>query len=384
MAAVQGGRGTGNVESSKIVVDMADMAFEQDKNIASLLSVLSANKSVESCHRPKYEWREFVPLAREDTLAEALDTSETGVDVTDGTLYLPDDIIFVPASGELMSVTSIATNTLTVVRGWGGTSGTAASSGDAVFILGQAKMEGSSVPAQRSASESAVFNYTQINRTPVDITATLMATELYGEKERTLQRRRQLNLHKQDIERAFIFGYKEEITSGTHPRRTTGGFIERTASNAAASLPTWSVITYQNWVALGQEVMRYPDASPDRSKLVLCGATLLAAINRAWEGQIQLETKETSYGLKTKNIVSDFGEFNLAVHWLLSGTTYGKKGLVVDTKLIKRRFLQGRDLQLHVDVHDRDYDGVKDEYLSETGFQLMQPAAHGVITYSGS
>src|SRR3990167_8250687 len=47
-------------------------------------------------------------------LAEALDTSETGVDVTDGTLFNVGDGIQV--ENEIMLVTAIVTNTLTVTR----------------------------------------------------------------------------------------------------------------------------------------------------------------------------------------------------------------------------------------------------------------------------
>ena len=50
-------------------------------------------------------------------LAEDLDISETGVDVDDGTVFSANDLLMVGTSSEVMSVTSIAGNTLTVVRG---------------------------------------------------------------------------------------------------------------------------------------------------------------------------------------------------------------------------------------------------------------------------
>lgn len=60
-----------------------------------------------------------VRVTSASTTAEALDTSETGVDVTDGTDFSPGDTILVET--EQMYVTSIATNTLTVVRAANGT-----------------------------------------------------------------------------------------------------------------------------------------------------------------------------------------------------------------------------------------------------------------------
>lgn len=53
------------------------------------------------------------------TLAEALDDAETGVDVSDGTKYTIGQTIIIDA--EKMTITGIATNTLTVVRGAHGT-----------------------------------------------------------------------------------------------------------------------------------------------------------------------------------------------------------------------------------------------------------------------
>ena len=55
------------------------------------------------------------------TLAEALDASETGVDVSDVTQFKVGDMLLVDT--ELMLITAIATPTLTVTRGVEGTTG---------------------------------------------------------------------------------------------------------------------------------------------------------------------------------------------------------------------------------------------------------------------
>lgn len=376
-------RDTDNILDARIVVDMAERAFELDKNVARLINITNKLKQVESATQPEYHWREFSPLSRESSIDESgFDGSETDVTVPDSSLFLVDDLVYVPSTGEMMLVTAITdATTIAVTRGWGATSGTAANQGDALIILGQAKMEGSDVPTARSAEETDVFNYTEIIRNSVDLTGTLDATKLYGGDERTLQRSRVLRDTKKDMERRVIFGVREKVTSGAHPRRTSRGFIEFLASNSAASKPTWSVVNYGNFVSLAQEVMRYPDADR-KEKLFLAGPTLMAAIQRAWEGQIQLSTEDTEYGIKIRRVTAEFGDFLLDTHWLLTGD-YAKHGLVVDPSLIKRRPLQGRDLKLYVDVHQRGYDGKKDEYMVESGFQLMNPAAHGHVTYSG-
>ena len=62
--------------------------------------------------------------------AEAMDDSETGFDVDDGDDFSAGDILLVNA--ELMYVSSIATNTLTVIRGYG--TSTAAAHADDTII----------------------------------------------------------------------------------------------------------------------------------------------------------------------------------------------------------------------------------------------------------
>ena len=66
------------------------------------------------------------------TLAEALDNSETGVDVTSATGLATND--FIQVDDEFMKITGISTNTLTVTRGIGGTTAAAHLNGETVKL----------------------------------------------------------------------------------------------------------------------------------------------------------------------------------------------------------------------------------------------------------
>lgn len=66
------------------------------------------------------------------TLAEDLDTSETGVDVSAGSAFSPGHTILI--GSEQMYVSSISTNTLTVVRGVNGTTAAVATNGAAISV----------------------------------------------------------------------------------------------------------------------------------------------------------------------------------------------------------------------------------------------------------
>lgn len=68
----------------------------------------------------------------ETTLAEALDSSETDVDVLDGDDWSRGDILEVQETGEQMYVLSVSTNTLTVQRSYGTVAASAAATGGLV------------------------------------------------------------------------------------------------------------------------------------------------------------------------------------------------------------------------------------------------------------
>jgi len=70
------------------------------------------------------------------TLAEALDASETGVDVADGSLFAVGDVI--TTGSEDMTVVSISTNTLTVTRGSNSTTAAIAAIGAEIGVTADA------------------------------------------------------------------------------------------------------------------------------------------------------------------------------------------------------------------------------------------------------
>jgi len=124
------------------------------------------------------------------TIAEDLDTSETGVDVASATGISTSDVIDV--GGELMLVSGISSNTLTVTRGHGGTTAAVHSSGELVrLVLGNATAaddtvtlinDGSGLSATAttvtvdSAANFASSGYIKINDEIIEYTGTTSTT----------------------------------------------------------------------------------------------------------------------------------------------------------------------------------------------------------------
>jgi len=124
------------------------------------------------------------------TIAEDLDVSETGVDVASATGISTSDVIDV--GGELMLVSGISSNTLTVTRGHGGTTAAVHSSGELVrLVLGNATAaddtvtlinDGSGLSATAttvtvdSAANFASSGYIKINDEIIEYTGTTSTT----------------------------------------------------------------------------------------------------------------------------------------------------------------------------------------------------------------
>ena len=135
---VSSGLTSGSIPSALFILDVPDCIQYMTRRDRPMLSLVPRKGS-----KPirKWEWGEGDLSPRADTLAEDLDNAETAVDVAHGGYFQVNDLVRVNTTGEVLLVSAINTNTLTVTRGWGSTSATAATNGDAVTILGPASAE---------------------------------------------------------------------------------------------------------------------------------------------------------------------------------------------------------------------------------------------------
>ncbi len=128
-----------------------------------------------------FSWLDEERLTPEDQLAEALDNSETAVDVDIGAKFQVGDLFRVVGSAEIFRVTSIATNTLTVVRGYGTSAATTHADNAKVIILGTLLVEGSDPGTARSADRTSRSNNSQIHGPDaVNMSRTEMGRRKFG------------------------------------------------------------------------------------------------------------------------------------------------------------------------------------------------------------
>jgi hypothetical protein len=162
---VPGDAATGHVMRS--VVDVVDNLAPMDTPVLRLI------KKGKSYNQPKIEWITSADVGHTSAFAEAVSIGETAVDVTTGhgVRFKQYDVIAaydLDAAGnpdfatrEIMHVTAVNTDTLTVIKAQGGTTDQAFDSGAFIEILASAVPEGEDFVVSPNAYGTFYTNFFQ-------------------------------------------------------------------------------------------------------------------------------------------------------------------------------------------------------------------------------
>lgn len=378
MALSDTARGNANILSNRIKIDMSnEIALLKPREFP--FTVLSKRMGTRPVMNPKFEWMEQSYMAAWTQINNSGGylANATSIVVDDGSIIAVGDIIKIPRSAEQMLVTGVSTNTLTVTRGYGTTSAAAINDDDKVLIIGNAAMQGSGAPAEKYNSPTAVYNYTQIFKTPFAVTNTLDATELYGPAEYARLSSMKGIEHGRSIEQALLFGERKQDTSGAQPRNVTGGILQFIAGTAnigstaasgsndtvRAAINTWlkGLFTYGSgkkvWFVSPNILQRVSDIAMDKLQVIQAD-------------------KDKTFGLDVVQWLTPFGMIDLILHPLFTDY-YASYSLAVDMENIKWCPLKGRDTHLEQNIQNNDEDGRKDQYLTEGGLEIRLPLTHG-------
>lgn len=194
----------------------------------------------ESVYNTTHGWVEDKLSAMTDQLNGALTNVATTVNVDDGTLFRPDQVIRI--GEELLLVTAVSTNALTVTRGYGGTTAASALDNALVEILFNLQDEGADARDSKYKARVNKSNVTQIFDDTIKISGTAEAIAQYGIDD--LYMYEQMKVQDRlalELENAVVNGIKFE--SGD--RRMMGGirqFITTNVTDAAAASLTWDMV----------------------------------------------------------------------------------------------------------------------------------------------
>jgi hypothetical protein len=185
----------------------------------------------------RHEWLEDQLLPNVDAVNDSTFTDpdvDTSFVVDHGDRFRVGDQIQLQDSREVMLVTAIATNTLTVVRGYGGTTAENLADNLPIRILGNAALEGDDRPATRFTNRSRLSNWTQIFTAGVEVSGTQLAVNAIGlADELDYQKQERLRELLRDLENCVINGVSPASTAqgSASVRRTMKGIIPHLLTN---------------------------------------------------------------------------------------------------------------------------------------------------------
>ncbi len=377
---ISGTRGLENLETNQQKRDVVDRILLLDPTAAPFV-VLTRQIRKRSATNVKFEWYTDVRNPEWDAINNAGGYAAGDVSwvVDNGAYFTDGDLVKVPRTGEVVLVHGApSSNTVTVLRHYGTTSAAAVNDDEPLLIIGNALEDGADAPTAKTTQVVNGYNYLQTFSRTVDITELVANSEIYGENDRTYQRRKKSIELAIELEKSFLFGErlvdaKDHDTSMSHYKYTTGGilnFISTYTKNFAGALSESDFDDY---------LMDYAFAKGSTTKYALMSPRMVSIISQWGKDKLITKPEDKKYGINIMTYLTAAGyELKIVLEKLLSGATYNGYGIIVDIESgdAAYRYLQGKDLKWKTDIQSPSAHKVTDELYGIIGFQPGNEATH--------
>ncbi len=185
-----------------------------------------------------HEWLEDTLLPNTDSVNQTTFSPNaqdaTGITVANGSRFQVGDQVRAGNGPEILFVTAVTGNVITVVRRYGATAASNLSNGLKLTILGNAALEGADAAAARFTARQRKQNYTQIFAATVEVTGTMQAVRQHGVgDELDYQKQERLRELLRDLENCAINGSAPAAAQqgSASVRRTMNGIARQIATH---------------------------------------------------------------------------------------------------------------------------------------------------------
>jgi len=327
-----------------------------------------------------HEWLEDELLPNKDAINDDTYTdpsADTDFVVDHGSRFRIGDQIQVEGSEELMLVTDISTNTLTVVRGYAGTTPENLADNQVINILGNAALEGADKPSARFTNRSRCGNYTQIFTATVEVSGTDMAASQLGLAD-------ELDYQKQERLREMIRDLENTVISAGQPttnpegsgsvRRSMKGIVQHLATNifhtGDSGFPAGADLDEAKINYVLRQIWENSSGNVD---LIVVGGFQKRKINAFSSDSRTYGANDTTFTDMISIYESDFGVCRIiTTRWMPQDAA-----LLLDSSRINVLPLAGRSFHFKPLASGGDYEC--GELIGEYTLELKNEAAHGLI-----
>ena len=327
-----------------------------------------------------HEWLEDELLPNKDAINDDTYTDpdvDTDFVVDNGSRFRVGDQIQVEGSEELMLVTGVNSNTLTVVRGYAGTTAEDLADNQVINILGNAALEGADKPGARFTNRSRCGNYTQIFTATVEVSGTDMAASQLGlADEMDFQKQERLRELIRDLENTVVNGGQpaSEPEGSGSVRRSMKGIIQHLSTNVFHTGDSG----FPSGTALDEAKINYVlrkiwESSNGNVDLIVVGGFQKRKINAFCADSRTYGATDTTFTNMVSIYESDFGVCRIVTsRWIPQ-----EAALFVDSSRVNVLPLAGRGFHFKPLASGGDYEC--GELIGEYTLELKNEAAHGLI-----
>lgn len=399
---VPGLRGTGDWGTDERPKSFRETILWLEPNGTAPLTALMGKMSSESVDDPEYNWweekQDIVRLKLDAAVADGVATTFTvfgqglgdvagsgastgGQSLVPGDLLRVEEALGAVTTSEIVQVVTVASDTsITVSRGYAGTTAAAIADDSYLTKIGNAFSEGSNSPDAVSKNPTKYFNYCQIFKTTTEITETAKKTRFRTGDPMKNEKKRKMFDHARDLEYAYLFGVKSETTgSNGKPERTTGGILEFLSTHKTAFSGGGTAFTEDNLIDAISPVFDFSGAGASATRICFAGNGALTNLNKlardSSSTRINFDGIVQAYGMNLQRWILPQGELLIRTHPLFNiHPLYRNSMLGINPTGIKDRVLRATRFKDNVQAPDADYQ--KGEWLTESGLELHHEQTH--------
>ncbi|MBU8715399.1 DUF5309 domain-containing protein [Brevibacillus parabrevis] len=313
----------------------------------------------------EHVWFEDEMFNDESTVNGAKTNTDTALVVADAEPFRASQVVKIGEELLLVTAVNAGTKTLTVSRGYAGTTAAAIADGAKIEVMFVEGTEGADARSARYKARSRKSNLTQIFDDSIEISGTAQAVTQYGIDDlyEYEKQKKQLELALQ-LEKALINGVKYE---NGQVRQMAGirSLIVTNVDNAGGAVDTTKINT------LAQKIYDKGGFATGGDYKIIVGAKQKMALSATDSNKIQLTRAENTRGQKVDMIVTDFGQFEI----VLNNNVAADELFLVDANRMAIKPLNSRDF-------GHTFLGQKGDYttgmiVGEYTLEFRQEKAHG-------
>jgi hypothetical protein len=332
-----------------------------------------------------HEWLEDALLPNTDTINQTSYSPDaanaTAITVVNGARFKVGDQVRPDGLREIMFVTGVSGNVLTVVRRYGGTTGGSLANGMRLFIVGNAALEGDDRPATQYTNRTRKRNYTQIFTAGVEVSGSMRASRLHAVgDEVNFQKQERMRELLRDLENSVING----VAAATNPqgsssvRRTMNGLLPSITTNAftpgSGGFPSGGGAgTQLNETLINTALRTIWEQSAGRVDTIVCGGAQKRRINELLSGMRFYSGMDTKVNARISVYESDFGVCKVLLCRSMPADTIA----LIDSSRLQVMPLAGRSF--HYKPLAATGDSEVGMVLGEYTLEIKNENAHGLI-----